>query len=44
MDNYFTHNLKRWFRASSKVTSMSGGNVCGCWASQYQHAPQTILN
>ena len=44
MNNYFTHNLQWWFRATTKVTSMSGGNVCGCWVCQHQQAPTTILS
>ena len=43
-DSYRVFNIRWWLRPSTKVTSMSGGNICGCWVSRHQHAPTTILN
>ena len=37
-------NVFYWFTATTKVTSMSGGNMCGCWVSElHQQAPTTII-
>ena len=33
-----------WFTATTKITSMSGGNICGCWVYElHQQAHTTII-
>jgi len=37
--NYLCYNIKYWFTPTTKITSMSGGNVNGCWVCQSEQGP-----
>ena len=37
--NYLCYSVKYWFTSTTKITSMSGGNINGLWISDNEQGP-----